>query len=229
VNIMHFDTLPSTSTFAKENASTLHLPALIVADFQTAGRGRQGKSFYSPKGTGLYFTLLFEADEKATLLTPAAAVAVCKAIGEMTSKKACIKWVNDIFLDGKKICGILTECFTSNGKKLFSTGIGINLTTEDFPQELTQAGSLNAECNKEELSKKISEYILEYAENPDNTAILSEYEKRLFVIGKEVTFNKNNLEFTATVKGINNQCNLIVTTPDGKEEILSSGEISIKI
>lgn len=228
-NIIHFDILPSTSSYAKENAAVLPMPSLIIADAQSAGRGRQGKSFFSPKDTGLYFTLLLEADEKATLLTPAAAVAVCKAIEEATQKKPSIKWVNDVFLDGKKICGILTECFIVNGKRLIAIGIGINLTTENFPEELAQAGSLNADCPKEALAEKIAEYILTYAEKPDNIYILNEYEKRLFIIGREIRYQKNSAEYPATVKGINSLCNLIVTNPDGTEEILSSGEISIKI
>ncbi len=221
--------MPSTSTYAKENASTLPIPSLITADLQSAGRGRQGKSFYSPKGTGLYFTLLFAAVNEATLLTPAAAVAVCKAVEEMTGKALSIKWVNDIFLNGKKICGILTERYVLNEKVLYAIGIGINLTTTEFPQELTQAGSLNINCNKEILAAKICEHILEYAKSPDNSAIQKEYESRLFFIGKEISYKKNGVSLTAKAKGINSFCNLIVINPDGEEEILSSGEISISI
>jgi BirA family biotin operon repressor/biotin-[acetyl-CoA-carboxylase] ligase len=221
--------LPSTSTYAKENASNLPVPTLIISDHQTAGRGRQGKTFYSPRNTGLYFTLLFDAKNEANLLTPAAAVAVCKAVEEMTEKPLAIKWVNDIFIDGKKICGILTERYVLSSKALYAVGIGINLTTKDFPEDLTQAGSLNITCNKEELAIRICELILEYANEPDNCTVLKEYEKRLFIIGKEISYHKNGVKFSAKVNGINNLCNLIVTKPDGENDILSSGEISVTI
>ncbi len=222
-----FDTLTSTNTYARENINTLALPCVITADMQTAGRGRRGNSFYSPSGTGLYMTAVFEAPADCSLLTPIAAVAVCKTL-ETKGFDPKIKWVNDIFIDYKKVCGILTEIFTNNAKNIIALGIGINLTTTDFPDYLNCASSLGRDIDKDSLAKEITEMILDYCENPDNNLITDEYSQRLFIIGKNISFKRNNIEYTATVKGINEICNLIVTLADGTEDILSSGEISIK-
>lgn len=227
MNILKFSRIDSTSTYARLNADKLPLPTLITAESQSAGRGRRGNSFYSPDGTGLYMTLLFEADKALPLITPAAALAVCKSLKEIFGIDAKIKWVNDVFLNGKKICGILSECFTSNGKTLIAVGIGINLTTADFPDNLPNAGSVGQSCDKAMLAQRISGYILGYTENPDDEAVASEYEKLLFIIGKQISFTENGVNYTATVNGINSQCNLNVTLADGSAKTLSSGEISI--
>ena len=108
INKVTLDCIDSTNNYVKENISALPLPSLVTAEKQTAGRGRQGKSFYSPDKTGLYMTLAFEAPVCCDLLTPAAAVAVCLEL-EATGTNPQIKWVNDIYLGNLKICGILAE------------------------------------------------------------------------------------------------------------------------
>ncbi len=223
-----FETLPSTNTYAKDNIAVLSLPSLIIANEQTAGRGRRGNSFFSPKDTGLYMTLVFEEKNNSELLTPTAAVAVCEALEEIGADPK-IKWVNDIFVNGKKVCGILTERFISNGKAHIILGIGINISTCSFPDELDSAGSINIDCNKEKLADIISAKILDYSEKSNDSDIIKKYRNKLFIIGKEVSYFKNNFEFKGTVKNINSHCNLIISLPDGNEDILSSGEISIKI
>ena len=225
INKITLDCVDSTNNYAKNNISTLSLPSLITAEMQTSGRGRQGKSFYSPDKTGLYMTLVFEAPETCELLTAAAAVAVCIEL-EKIGANPQIKWVNDVYIDGLKICGILAECFLHDKKKHIALGIGINISTEIFPDDIPNAGSLNINCNKDILAYNIAKRFLSLK---DSKYILNEYEKRLFVIGKTVTYTKSNTEYTAKVKGINNLCNLIVIRTDGTEDILSSGEISIKL
>jgi len=228
IHSLFFDTIPSTNTYAKENIGTLILPALIIANGQTAGRGRQGKSFFSPCDTGLYMTLVFEAPKSCSLLTPAAAVNVCTVL-QNYGVDPKIKWVNDIFVDGHKICGILTECFSFEGKNYIALGIGINLTTAEFPDDLQIAGSAGIECDRQKLAFEISENILEYVYNPDDEHIINEYRKFLFILKKQITYSKNNISYSATVIDINEQCNLIVERVDGSADTLSSGEISIKI
>lgn len=228
INKIRFQTIPSTNAYAKENIENLNLPALIISDEQTAGRGRQSKSFFSPKDTGLYMTLVFDAPKSSELLTPAAAVAVCKEL-EASGVESKIKWVNDVFVKNRKVCGILTECFAKNGNLYIALGIGINLTTEIFPSELSIAGSINLICDKQLLAENISRRIFEYCETENNQIILDEYKQRLFVLNKYITYTKNNCEFSAKAVNINEQCNLIVKHSDGSEETLSSGEISIKI
>lgn len=228
MNKVFLETVNSTNTYAKENAAYLPMPSLIIAESQTEGRGRQGKSFFSPENTGLYMTCVFSAPSDCELLTPAAAVAVCKSLEKLGADPK-IKWVNDVFIDGHKVCGILTECFSCDAKLYIALGIGINLTTEEFPDELEIAGSVNIDCSKIELAEEIAQSILDYTANPDNNRILNEYRKRLFIIGRNITYHKNNKEYSATVEGINGNCNLIVKKADGSNDILSSGEISIKV
>lgn len=225
INILNFDTIDSTSIYAKNNANALPLPTLITANAQTAGRGRRGNSFYSPENTGLYMTLLFEAPDSCELLTPKAAVAVCRTL-EKYGINPKIKWVNDLFHNSKKVCGILAERFIFEGKAFVSVGIGINLNTEKFPDSLPMAGSINLNCNKEMLAVEIAK---RYLEDMPPEFIISEYKKRLFVLGQKITFIKNGTEYSAHAIDINEKCNLIVKHADGKTETLSSGEISIKI
>ncbi len=222
---LKFETLPSTNTYAKENINNLMLPSLIIADSQTAGRGRRGNSFFSPKNTGLYMTLFFEEKGNSELLTPLAAVAVCKELEKLGANPK-IKWVNDIFIDSKKICGILAERQIHNGRFYIILGIGINISTSEFPEELEIAGCLGIDCDKEILAENISKRILGYISAPESVDIINEYRNRLFIIGKEVSYFRNNIKYIGTVKDINSQCNLIITLSDG-EDILSSGEISI--
>lgn len=174
-------------------------------------------------------TLIFSPDKPLELITPAAAVAVCEALEDFGVKNLGIKWVNDIFLDGKKVCGILCEHFFEGGKEYLSAGIGINLTTDEFPEQLTAAGSINLDLPKAELSDAIAEKLLKYANNPNNSFVCSEYEKRLFFLGKNISFIQNGIPFSAVALGINNNCNLKVLLPDSSVKVLSSGEISIKI
>ena len=228
INKMHFDTIDSTNTYAKENAVSLPLPTLITAYKQTKGRGRHGKSFYSEKG-GIYFSVLFKANENFDLITPACAVSVYKSIKELCGIETDIKWVNDLYFQEKKICGILVERFIKNDIVYTCAGIGINLNTETFPSDLTMAGSIKTNIDGKAIAEKATEYLLKYNENYNRNELLKEYDNRLFIKGKEISYSINNEEFTGNVIGINNDCNLIVENSKGNTDILSSGEISIKI
>lgn len=174
-------------------------------------------------------TLLFESTNPIPLITPAVAVAVCTVIENNFGIKPKIKWVNDIFLNGKKICGILSECFSVNNKKLVAVGIGINLTTTDFPDNLPNAGSLGIDCDKNKLASDIAAAVLDYINTYNDNNIVTEYRNRLFLIGKKIEFTENNVIYSGTVKDINEECNLIVELSDKTEKILSSGEISIML
>ena len=225
INILVFDTLDSTSTYAKKNAASLSLPSVITANLQTAGRGRRGNSFYSPENTGLYMTVIFDAPENCDLLTPKAAVTVCRVL-EKYGVSPKIKWVNDLFFNSKKVCGILSERYICDGKAVVSIGIGINLKTEVFPDDLPMAGSINLECDKTKLAEEIALGLISDIPSQD---IISEYRERLFILGKEITYSKNGKAFSALAVDINESCNLIVKHTDGSFDTLSSGEISIKI
>lgn len=201
-------------------------PYLMIAGQQTAGRGRLGRSFLSPPGTGLYMSLLVrpESMEEPGRLTILAAVAVCRAIEEATGLQPRIKWVNDLFLRGKKICGILAE----GAGECAVVGIGVNLKTPPggFPEELTIAGALDAGADRMRLAGLIARYFLEGMETPGDPAILQAYRERMPLIGREILYTRNGQKKSARVTGVAEDGGLMVET-EGKSEILRSAEISL--
>ena len=215
---------------------------VILSEEQTKGRGRLGRVFYSPSESGLYMSLVLRpvADlDNATLITTAAAVAVCQAIETLTGKKPQIKWVNDIFLDGRKVCGILTEGIMDMESRTIGTiilGIGLNFREPetDFPDEIQSiAGTLfdkkNAAVTRNQMVAEIlNRFYLLY---PDlvKRSYLDEYRKRCFVLGEQVTFPQGNETIEAKAIAIDNDGGLVVALPNGKTKILTFGEISIKI
>ena len=215
---------------------------VILSEEQTKGRGRLGRVFYSPSESGLYMSLVLRpvADlDNATLITTAAAVAVCQAIETLTGKKPQIKWVNDIFLDGRKVCGILTEGIMDMESRTIGTiilGIGLNFREPetDFPDEIQSiAGTLfdkkNAAVTRNQMVAEILNHF--YLLYPDlvKRSYLDEYRKRCFVLGEQVTFPQGNETIEAKAIAIDNDGGLVVALPNGKTKILTFGEISIKI
>ncbi len=213
---------------------------LLISEGQTEGRGRLGRSFFSPEGTGVYMSLLLRpkiSPENATLITTAAAVSVCVALERLGAEKPEIKWVNDIFVNGKKVCGILTEgSIDGDGNLCFAVlGVGINMYSPEngFPAELQGiAGGVFAE-RKDDLRNKFIAMFLDsffgFYENLLNKSYISEYENRCFVIGKNVTFIRNGEKFNARSVGIDENCGLRMIFEDGHEEVLSTGEVSVRV
>ncbi len=211
---------------------------LLVARKQTAGRGRIGRKFYSPADSGIYMSLLVRPDsepEKCTLLTSIAAVAVAEALEEIFSVKADIKWVNDIYIDGRKVSGILTESRFSQGKALFSVvGIGINITEseEGFPDEIKDiAGAVTKEEKADLKNSVIASVVnrfMEYYSALPEMSFAREFDKRLLWKGKKVSVISAQSVYTAEIKGIDEMCHLIVEDGQGTEQTLFSGEISIR-
>lgn len=239
IDIRVYDTIDSTNTEAKRLLSSEKLSnfTILVSDEQTSGRGRHGKTFKSPKGTGVYFSIIFLPTDKFSynsfdLVTIKAAVSIVNAIKKNTDKTPEIKWVNDIFLNHKKICGILTEADTDfESKKVRSiiTGIGINFTTE-FTDELSPiAGSLSAKniLRSELVAKIINEFYhaIYFSSDAD---ILSDYKSHSLLLGREVNFELNGVKYEAVAEDINDNGNLVVRTTDNEIMSLSSGEVSVK-
>lgn len=236
-----FKSLESTNKTAKEMAvaGAAH-GTVIISDCQTMGRGRYSRNFFSPAG-GLYMSLVLRPEglrfENPTAVTAFAAVAVCEAIESVCPKVPEIKWVNDIFLDGKKVCGILTEAvtdFESGGLDWVVLGIGINVTTptEEFPAELQSlATSLYPEEKipgvRNKLAAQIINRILGFEIPPKEPEIFEKYKKRLMVLGKKITVIQNQTEFRATAMDIDSAGHLIVKKESGEIISLSSGEIRI--
>lgn len=231
----------STNTLAKEMAvEGAAEGTVIIATEQTEGRGRMGRSFYSPNSTGLYLSLILRPKidiNDSLLITTSAAVAVAKAIEKITNKDLKIKWVNDIFLDGKKVCGILTEAslnIENGGLEYAVVGIGINVTTRDFPDDLKSiAGSIFLEKPENKpitslLAAEVLNNLAKTMENPADINYLLEYKKRSFLIGKEIDVIRGKNTYKAMAVDIDDRARLIVKYPDGSREALSSGEVSVR-
>ena len=243
IDIKVYNTIDSTNTEAKRLLYTEELSnfTVLVSDEQTTGRGRTGKSFSSPKGSGIYISIVIFPRERFDfnsfdLVTIKAAVAVVNAIKNKTDKKPQIKWVNDIFINHKKVCGILTEAdtdFESREIKSIIVGIGLNFDTkiEEFGEELKNiATSLNLE-NKLLRNEMIAEILNQFYQayyNYDNNEILKLYKEDSLLLGRMVTFTKNGVRYSAKAVDINEKGNLIVELENNEQMILSSGEVSVK-
>lgn len=233
-----FESTDSTNTQAKKLAleKATH-GTLVLAEEQTAGRGRAGKNFFSPKDTGLYMSLILKPDRGISdpqMITVAAAVAVCKAIEKQTNLKPKIKWVNDIYLDGKKICGILTEAvtdFESGGIENIVVGAGINCSTTEsmLPEELRGiVGSLGVEgLSRNRLAADITGGILDCFYKLDDHNIIEEYREHSMMYGREISFMRDNEKVLADVTEINDAGNLVVRLKSGENLVLNSGEVSL--
>ena len=236
LEIQVFDVLDSTNTYAKKLAAdATEKDAVIMARRQTAGKGRRGHSFYSPDKSGLYMSLLLKPREDfvdISLYTVCAANAVCTAIETLCGKKPKIKWVNDIFLEQKKICGILTEATVNMEFGAIDSviiGVGVNIATADFPDEIAQtAGSIGGGISRSRLAAAITEGLYKELSLPPREIILR-YRQRSLVIGKEVSFVRNGESFTAVATGIADNGELEVRLQNGETLLLNSGEISVKL
>ena len=231
-----YETLDSTNQEAKRLlAAGEPCPMLLLAEEQTAGRGRRGRGFYSPAGEGLYMTLALQpraALSQATLLTAAAAVAVAQAVEALTALACQIKWVNDVYLDGKKLCGILTEAsgsFEADALSSVCAGIGVNVRTRDFPEELAgRACSLwPLAVSRNRLAAEIAVRLLNFAADLGARDFLEEYRRRSLVLGKAVAFTRGGGERRALAVGIGENGELIVRYDDGREEALNAGEVRL--
>ncbi len=228
-----FDIIDSTNSFAKNLALSGEKEALVASEEQSAGRGRQGKSFYSPKSTGLYMSLLLRPAElfgETQMITIAAAVAVCRALETVSGTEPKIKWVNDIYFEERKICGILCESVKDpqSGDELgVIIGVGINCNTDSFPAELENlAGSLGICLSRNRLGAEIcAEIYRTLALN--RQAILSEYRSRWLMEGKRVCFDRGGRNMHAVVVGIGEDGSLIVMSGCGERIALNSGEVQL--
>ena len=234
--------LESTNKTAKEMAvAGAEHGTIIIADCQTMGRGRYSRNFFSPSGGGLYMSIVLRPEamhfKNPTSVTAFAAVSVCEAIESISTKVPRIKWVNDIFIDEKKVCGILTEAvtdFESGGLDWVVLGIGINVhtRTEDFPCDLQSIATSIYPDEKmsgvrNRLSAEIINRILGFETLPSETEIFEKYKKRLMVLGKKITVIQNQVEYKATAIDVDSVGHLVVKNESGERITLSSGEIRI--
>ncbi len=231
----------STNTLVRECANENDEGLVIIAGEQTMGRGRMGRSFFSPGDSGVYMSLLLKPQikpEDAIRITTAAAVSVCRALKVLGVKDSKIKWVNDIFVENKKVCGILTESSfnTQNGMLDFAVlGVGINIyeSEDGFPEEIKNiAGAVFKERKNNLRNKFVAAFLNEFFSFYKKLSLnlhLEEYKEKNFVLGKEVLVIQGEKTETAKAIDIDDNCNLVVELTDGSIKKLYSGEISVKL
>ena len=214
---------------------------IVVADKQNAGRGRRGRAWQSPAGKDIYFTILlrpsFEPD-KASGLTLVMALSVAQAVERKCNLKAGIKWPNDVVLNGKKICGILTEMnMETDYIQHVVIGVGINVNLDEMPEEISQTATsilwesgektARAELLQEVLARFEENYGM-YEKESDLSYMLEEYNSYLVNVGKQVKVLDPKGEFEGIARGINASGELLIETPDGKVAEVYAGEVSVR-
>ena len=230
--IVTLDITDSTNNEAKRLiASGEKDPFLVISREQTKGRGRQGKSFFSPKDTGLYMTVCFPIEKNAQdflYMTSAAAVSVVREIFSLTGVICRIKWVNDVYLDGKKISGILTESVTGETPYII-VGIGVNLTTASFPDDLKDiAGALEKDLSPTLIASGIALRLKDYF-NKGAESFMEDYRKFSLVLDEEISYIINGETHSGTAVEILDSGALLVVKEDGTKDILESGEITLRL
>ena len=243
LGVIVLDEVDSTNNYLKKLAADgAPEGTLIVAECQTNGKGRLGKSFLSPAGTGIYFSLLLRPDrsaEKELYLTVMAAVAAARAIKEYTAGDVKIKWVNDIYIDGKKVCGILTEGSVSlenGGLDYAIIGTGINIFTppggftdeiKDIAVSLFPGNETEAEIKSKIVGSVVNRFLDMYR-GKDKTFIDS-YRSMSYLNGKDINIITAGKTSAAKALYIDEYCRLTVKTENGGIIKLSSGDVSVKI
>lgn len=242
-NLIVLERVDSTNNYLKRLALEGAPDGTVaVADEQTAGRGRLGRSFQSPPGTGIYMTFLLRPPvlpERAVNLTACTAVAMCDAIEAAVGLRPQIKWTNDVLLDKRKICGILTEMSVEGETgtlQYIVVGIGVNCNQrlEDFPEDIRQiAGSVamatGGPCDRGRVTAEIINAMdAMYASWLENRWDVDRYRADCATIGREVRVIKASGERNAVAEGVEDDFSLRVRYEDGTRELVFSGEVSVR-
>ncbi len=242
-SLVIYKTVESTNIVARGMAMNgADSGTVVIAEEQTSGYGRNGKSFFSPYGTGIYMSIILNLKKEkkifnSSFITTAAAMAVSKSIEEISNENTQIKWVNDVFINDKKVCGILTEgAFSFEDGKLdyavIGIGINVNFPKNGFPEEINNiAVSINKIQNNRDIRNiliaKILERMYEYYFN--NVAFYEEYRKRSFLIGRKVSLNIDNEEHIVKVLDIDKTFALVAEFQDGKIDRIVSGSVNHRV
>ena len=243
--VLYFDSIDSTNNKLRELAKN-GAPAgtVVLANHQSAGRGRRGRNFSSPKDAGIYLSILMRPNctpQECTSLTPWTAVAITRAIFHLINIAPSIKWVNDLYMNNKKICGILTELSMDNENKKVShvvigVGVNVNESSIDFPLDLRDiATSIYAETNQKinrsklafAIIKELDHMIANWPEAKDE--YLNAYREYNLTTKSQISIVSGDTLIPVTPLNINDDFSLQVRHQDGKLENLSSGEVSIRL
>lgn len=240
--VSFYDTVNSTNLRAKLDADNgAPEGALVVADMQTAGRGRRGRTWSSPAGLNVYFTLILKPQyvpDKASMVTLVMALAVAEGIRETCGVEAGIKWPNDIVANGKKVCGILTEMSVERDFiHHVVIGVGINVGLQEFAPELAAtATSLQAECGRNvpkaalvaNIMKAFEKHYEVFRGKADLSGLIGSYNEMLVNRDREVRVLDPKGEYSGIARGINEVGELLVELPDGRVEKVYAGEVSVR-
>lgn len=230
--------IDSTNNYAKKLAAQGE-PAgtVVLADTQTGGKGRLGRSFVSPKGRGLYMSMILRPEfdiSLAPLITSAAAVAAAESVEELCGCDAAIKWVNDLYVGGKKICGILTEASINmemNSLDYAVVGIGINTAAYDFGELGSRVTDLESETgvrpNRCELCTKIADNLEYWMNNMEKRLHLDEYRRREMLTGSIISADFGGEKIVGLALGVDENANLVLETESHERLVLASGEASL--
>lgn len=241
-NVVYFEEIGSTNEEARKLAFAGYPQGtLVIADSQTGGKGRRGRNWHTPKGSSIAMSLIVKPEleaEYASMLTLVQAMAVAQAIEEMCGLKAQIKWPNDILVNEKKVCGILTEMNMEGTKISFIIiGTGINVNQESFPEEISDiATSLKKESGNVHSREKLVECICKlfnkyfgmFMDSKDLSGILEEYNSRLISAGRMVKVLDPKEEFVGQALGINASGELLVKKESGEVVNVYAGEVSVR-
>lgn len=242
LNVRYFSTVTSTNDIVMDYGSkNMKEGIVVVTNCQTKGKGRRGRVFYSPENIGSYFSILLRPNinfANALYITAAAASAVVESIEALYNIKTYIKWVNDIYYNNKKICGILTEAHTDMESGIIdyiALGIGINIFEPETSyhkdiENIAGATFKHHQFNNKircQLTAKILDTFYKYYKNLSNIQFLETYKSRSLLIGKNIYIAKNGIKEKVYLKDIDNKCRLHVIYQNGCEEYFTSGEVSI--
>ncbi len=252
-----YPVIGSTNTAAIEYAkglkTTPDTPLVFLANEQTAGRGRLGRTFISPPGDGIYLSILVPISllprdkengaPSPTAITTYAATVMIKALSNLTPLTPVIKWVNDIYVGGRKLAGILTQGVLSCGGSIEYAvmGVGINVYGKELPKEIENIattlerelllcgeGKKAAVPTRERLAAKIIELFIDNLDTVGTKEAAEEYRHSSYLIGKDINVIKVDRTYPAYIEGINDNCELILRLADGSQEVLATGEVSIR-
>ncbi len=242
-NLIYLDTCSSTNALMREIANKgAEEKQVIIARHQSEGRGRLGRTFFSPDNSGLYMSILLRPNmpvENALEITTAAGIAVVRVLSKYVTGALGIKWVNDVYLDMKKVCGILTESTVdADGKKLKYAilGIGVNLFSPEcgFPDDIKDIADSVFKTNSDsnmfcKISAEIIDEFFSIYDLIGKNVLIEEYRKYSVIIGKDILISTPNEQIPAKVTGINDDYSLSVFLENGIHQTINSGDVSVRI
>jgi len=240
-NIIFLKSVDSTNAYAKEMGKEGMQEAVVLAEEQTRGRGRLGRMWHSPKGSGIWMSILLRPDfspEYASQITQLTGLAVSESIRNIAGIDAFIKWPNDIIINQKKVSGILTEMVAEMDKiDYLVIGIGINVNTEYFPEDIIKiATSLKKEAGIKidrnllvaEILNRFEKYYMEFLKEKSLGFVIDKLKELSCTIGERIIITKMEEVLEAMAVDLDIYGNLIIRRDDGMEERIASGEVSVR-